>query len=441
MPQSTLAVWMNGLRVGTWTQVRGTHQLQYDPTWVASPAGRPLSLSLPFTPGNTAHQGAVVANYFDNLLPDSGAIRSRIRSRYSTSTTNAFDLLTAIGRDCVGAVQLLPEDEAPTGFDRIEGEPLSDEGVERQIAASLSGARVLGQAEADGFRISIAGAQEKTALLFHHGKWCRPLGATPTTHILKLPLGLVGHLRMDMTDSVENEWLCMRLMRAFGLPVPSCEIVEFGARKVLAVERFDRAHVPAGWIARLPQEDFCQALGLPSSKKYESDGGPGIRDILRVLDTGLRATEDKRAFVRAQIVFWMLAATDGHAKNFSLFHERGGSYRLTPFYDVISAWPIIGRGANRLDWHKASLAMAVRSKSAHWKLCEIKAHHWDAVTRAAGLGKADPLLQQIASATPRAVESVSQQIPEKFPPGLQDRIFKGLQDSAQRIADSVRTVT
>jgi serine/threonine-protein kinase HipA len=434
MSHSTLTIWMNGQRVGTWTQVRGTHLLRYDPAWVTSPAGRMLSLSLPFTPGNTAHQGDIVSNYFDNLLPDSDSIRSRIRSRFSTPSTEVFDLLTAIGRDCVGAVQLLPGDEVPNGFDRIEADPLTDEGIERLIAASLSGARVLGQPHADEFRISIAGAQEKTALLFHKGRWCRPLGATPTTHILKLPLGLVGHLQMNMKDSVENEWLCLRLMQAFRLPTASCEIVELGTRRVLAVERFDRSHHAAGWIARLPQEDFCQALGLPSSKKYESDGGPGMRDVLRVLETGSQAAADKRAFVKAQIVFWMLAATDGHAKNFSLFHERTGTYRLTPFCDVLSAWPVMGRGASQIDWQKAELAMAVRSKNARWKLTEIKARHWDAVTRAAGLGSAAPLLEEIASETPRAIEGVSGQIPKKFPLEMAERIFKGIRETTAKFA-------
>ena len=123
---SALGIWMNGLRVGTWTQARGSHLLQYDPAWIDSPAGRVLSLSLPFTPGNVAHRGDAVANCFDNLLPDSDAIRARIRSRFSTASTEAFDLLTAIGRDCVGAVQLLPDGEMPVGFDRIDAEPLTD---------------------------------------------------------------------------------------------------------------------------------------------------------------------------------------------------------------------------------------------------------------------------------------------------------------------------
>jgi len=424
---------MNGLRVGTWTENRGTHRLDYDPAWVTSPARRALSLSLPFTPGNTAHQGAVVANYFDNLLPDSTNLRNRIRTRFAAPSTGAFDLLTAIGRDCVGAVQLLSEDEAPAGYDRVEAEPLTEEGVEQQIAASLSGTRMSEPEEADHFRISLAGAQEKTALLFQQGRWCRPLGATPTTHILKLPLGLIGHLQFDLQDSVENEWLCLRLLQAFGLPVADAAIVRFGARKVLAVTRFDRATQPAGWIARLPQEDFCQALGLPSSQKYEADGGPGMRDILRLLESSSHAAEDKRAFLKAQVLFWMLAATDGHAKNFSLFHERGGPHRLTPFYDVLSAWPVIGRGANRLDPHKVRLAMAVRSKNAHWKLAEIKARHWDAVSRAVGLGPALPLLEEIADETPRVIDLVGRGLPDGFPASMADRIFQGLQSSATQL--------
>lgn len=434
---STLCIWMNGQRVGTWTQSRGTHLLQYDPTWVDSPAGRVLSLSLPFTPGNVAHRGDAVANYFDNLLPDSDAIRSRIRSRFATASTEAFDLLTAIGRDCVGAVQLLPDGETPTGFDRIDAEPLTDAEVEQMIAATLSGGRVLGQPEADEFRISLAGAQEKTALLFHRGKWCRPLGATPTTHILKLPLGLVGHMQMDMKDSVENEWLCSRVMQAFDLNTASCEIVEFGARKVLAVERFDRARQSGGWIARLPQEDFCQALGRPSTQKYESDGGPGVREILRILETGERPAADMRAFLKAQVVYWMLAATDGHAKNFSLFHERGGTYRLTPFYDVLSAWPIIGTGANQLDWHKVKLAMAVRSKNPHWKLSEIKARHWVETAKRCGIADMEAIIADVVSRTPAVIERVGAAIKKGFPAQIADSILNGVRASSERLQSEV----
>jgi serine/threonine-protein kinase HipA len=437
MPKSThLVVWMNGARVGVWAQPRsGSPSFQYDPAWVSSEAARVLSLSLPFAPGNAPHRGETVTHFFDNLLPDSDGIRARLQAKFATDSTGAFDLLTAIGRDCVGAVQLLPEDETPQGFDRVEAEPLDETGVEQAISAALSGGRVLGQADEDEFRISIAGAQEKTALLFHRNCWWLPKGATPTTHILKLPLGLVGNLQADMQDSAENEWLCSRMMQAFGLETAHCEIARFGNRKVLVVQRFDRAWQGKQWIARLPQEDFCQALGQPARLKYEADGGPGMSAILRVLATSSLAEQDKRAFAKAQMVFWMLAATDGHAKNFSLFHERGGTYRLTPFYDVLSAWPIIGNGPRLLQWQKAKLAMAVRSRNAHWKLKDILPRHWDAVTRNAGLGDASGLIAEVIRQVPEVIAAVSGQLPPGFPARVSDRIFAGMQEQARRLAN------
>jgi serine/threonine-protein kinase HipA len=114
-----LAIWMNGIRVGTWSMSRGRDAFQYDQAWMQSDLGRVISLSLPFTPGNVPHVGETVRFYFDNLLPDIGAIRSRLQSKFGTKTTDTFDLLAAIGRDCVGAVQILPTDERPRGFDRI----------------------------------------------------------------------------------------------------------------------------------------------------------------------------------------------------------------------------------------------------------------------------------------------------------------------------------
>lgn len=433
-----LLVWMNGECVGEWSVTSGgDHRFVYDSRWRASEAARVLSLSLPLTPGNAPLRGDVVRHFFDNLLPDAETIRQRLRDKFGTGTTGAFDLLGAIGRDCIGAVQLLAPDVAPTGFDRIDAEPLDAAGVERVIASSLGGARVLGQRDDEPFRISIAGAQEKTALLFIDGRWCRPLGATPTTHILKLPLGRVGNLQVDMHDSVENEWLCSQILARFGLPVPRCEIGQAGERKVLVVERFDRALRTRAdgvrWVARLPQEDFCQALGVPVARKYEADGGPGMRDILRLLDASSNAMIDKRDFVKAQMLFWMLAATDGHAKNFSVFHERGGTYRLTPFYDVLSAWPVIGSGPSLLDAHKVRLAMAVRGRNPHWKLAEILPRHWDAVAKRAGLGDAQALGAEIVAALPGVFHAIETALPANFPARVRDCIFEGMQGAARRL--------
>ena len=435
-----LTVWINGQTVGEWTIREGEDRFQYAEEWTASPAARRLSLSLPITPGNAPLRGAVVQNYFDNLLPDSEAIRVRLQRKFATQSTDAFDLLTAIGRECVGAVQLLPPGALPNGFDRIEAEPLDDAGVERAINASLSTGRVLGQRDDEDFRISIAGAQEKTALLQRSGQWFRPLDATPTTHIFKLPLGLVGNMQADMHASVENEWLCSKIMSAFGLVTAHADIATFGERKVLVIQRFDRALQDAGtdreWIARLPQEDFCQALGVPGAQKYEADGGPGMREILRVLDASSHAAADKLAFVKAQMVFWLLAATDGHAKNFSIFLERGGGYRLTPFYDVLSAWPVIGHGANLIAPQKARLAMALRSKSAHWGLADIDARHWDGVAKLAGLGDARALCDELAAQVPQALRSVEAQLPADFQPALARTIFDGVARTAKRLAST-----
>lgn len=237
-----LYLWMNGTFVGTWSLRPYVGEImQYDDRWVSSEQGRPLSLSLPFTPGNQPHRGDAVRAWFENLLPDSKDIRERVARRFQTGSTEAFALLEEIGRDCVGALQVLPESGPPEGIQEVKATPLNDAEVAQVLRNTLTPASIVGRngAEVD-FRISIAGAQEKTALLWLNGQWCLPHGATPTTHILKLPLGLVGNLRFDMSDSVENEWLCSKILHAYGLPVASTQILQFEDMKVLAVERFDR---------------------------------------------------------------------------------------------------------------------------------------------------------------------------------------------------------
>jgi serine/threonine-protein kinase HipA len=207
-----LHVWMNGLQVGVWSTLRtGTPVFRYVESWPHTDEGRALSLSLPIT-ASLEHRGDVVNHYFDNLLPDSADIRRRLRSRFHARSTEAFDLLAAIGRDCVGAVQLLPPGIEPTGWNVIQADPLTEADVERTLAAVTSDAPLGQRGDEDDLRLSIAGAQEKTALLRMGRRWYRPRGATPTTHILKLPLGLVGNMRADMSTSIENEWLCSRIL-------------------------------------------------------------------------------------------------------------------------------------------------------------------------------------------------------------------------------------
>ncbi len=441
----TLGLWMNGEFVGTWRWGSGGEDvLAYAEAWKASPQGRPLSLSLPFTPGTTPHRGKVVRAYFDNLLPDSQAIRIRAANRFRAKSTDAFDLLAQIGRDCVGALQILPDDRAPGDVGIVEATPLE----EREVAAILRGAvapptlaSTSFQDDNDDFRISIAGAQEKTALLNMDGQWCRPHGATPTTHILKLPMGLVGNMKLDLSHSIENEWLCSRILATYGLPVADCEPLQFEDMNVLSVTRFDRAWLdgPRGrWLARLPQEDFCQATGTPAALKYEVDGGLGIDRIMGLLATSASPQRDRRTFFLTQLLFWMLRAPDGHAKNFSLFILPTGAYTLTPLYDVMSAWPVIGNRPNKLSAHRVKMAMAIRATNAHWKMKDILPRHWVTLGKRYGVlddgGRTvETLIEEVARQTPHVIGSIESMLPAGFPASVSDPILLGLEQGAKRL--------
>jgi len=155
----------------------------------------------------TPYKGYIVENYFENLLPDNELIRQRIQTRFNAPSKKCFDLLSFIGRDCVGALQLLTKPIAKN-IKKIQAYPMNNQSIANllkhyQIAP-------LGMDKKFDFRISIAGAQEKTALLWHNNTWCLPQGTTPTTHIVKLPIGQIKHFGIDLSESVENEWLCLQ---------------------------------------------------------------------------------------------------------------------------------------------------------------------------------------------------------------------------------------
>ena len=437
-----LALWMNGERVGTWSLGPDGDELRYDDAWLESPQRRPLSLSLPFRPGNLPHRGPAVRAYFENLLPDSTSIRQRIAQRFGARTADAFGLLAEVGRDCAGALYIASDDAPPGDIRRLDAEPLNEAGVARLLraAANVGGLGASDDAAQD-LRISIAGAQEKTALLWHRGQWWRPLRATPTTHIFKLPLGRVGNMQLDMRDSVDNEWLCMQVLAAFGLPVAKCHPLMFEDQRVLVVERFDRRWAPDGkWLLRLPQEDMCQAAATPPHLKYEADGGPGIDTIMGLLNGSAQRERDREVFFKTQLLFWMLCAPDGHAKNFSLALHAGGSYSLAPLYDVMSAYPLLGEGPGRLSRHKVKMAMAVRSQNPHWKMRDIQARHWAALAQRYGIGVAEgsgrAVVQTVARDTAAALAAVQRQLPAKFPAHVYESVVSGISDAAQAVLDA-----
>jgi serine/threonine-protein kinase HipA len=429
----TLGVWMNGERVGAWTTRSGRpDEFRYASEWLMSGQARPISLSMPLKPAE--YRGELVTAYFDNLLPDSRRIRERLGRRFGVSSARPFDLLAEIGRDCVGAIQLLPDDEQAPDVKKIEGIPVTAKQIERLLTTMLSPSSPGGE-EGDDFRISLAGAQEKTALLRHGGKWIRPRGATPSTHILKLPIGTGGG-GIDLRTSVENEWLCAEILRAFGVPVADGRMQRFGQYQVLVVERFDRRPSSDGaWIIRLPQEDMCQATGTPADRKYESDGGPGIRRVMDLLLGSSRAEQDRRDFFKTQMLFWMLCAIDGHAKNFSLMLGPEGAYRLAPRYDVLSAFPVLGAAQGKLAAKKVKMAMAVEGASRHYAWHTIQPRHWEEMARRCGIGSGfHALRDELIQTTPAVIDDILAKLPRDYPEGVANSIVQGLRRSCARLA-------
>lgn len=432
-----LAVYMNGYRVGTFTKTTsGAHQFQYAESWLNLAGSRPISLSLPLR--RQSHQGAEVYNFFDNLLPDNLEVRRRVVARYRAESTQPFDLLRCIGQDSVGALQLL-EPEAPAPEVRhIEYNPLTEAELVQILTGYQTGMPLGMVHEAADFRISIAGAQEKTALLYLDNRWCLPLNATPTTHIIKLPIGrLESHsYTIDLSQSVENEFICSLIAKEFGLPVAECFIMQAGNIKALAVARFDRRYAADhSWIMRLPQEDFCQVLNVPSAQKYESHGGPGIVEIMATLLGSVTPEQDRYLFMKAQVLFWLLAATDGHAKNFSVFIEPEGRFRLTPLYDILSLYPAFGgQGLHPRDAKLAMGLSATRGKK--YTIEQIFPRHFYQTAKAVGFATArmDQIFGEFTDQLDRVIARVRAQLPPDFPPQVADTILDGLAARARRLA-------
>lgn len=415
-----LNVFLNSRLVG---QLRrdpsGATAFQYDSGWLGWPHTMPVSLSLPLR--EDVYMGAPVRAVFENLLPDNDELRRRIAARAHAAGTDAYSLLSAIGHDCVGALQFLHPDRDPGPAGAVDGEPVGSKDI-AEVLANLA-TTPLGISENEDFRISIAGAQEKTALLRWKDAWFKPRGTTATTHIFKPSIGRLPN-GLDLTHSVENEFLCLRLLEALGLPTARTRMSHFGRRSVLIVERFDRLWTEDGRLLRLPQEDCCQALSVPPALKYEADGGPGAEAVLRLLRDSDTPAEDQRTFLKALVVFWLIGATDGHAKNFSIFLYPGGRYRMAPLYDVISAQPSVDAGQVRQNSFR--LAMAV-GDSRHYRINTIAPRHFVQTARRAGIGEkiVESVVAELVEHGEQAATQTIGRLPSRFPEVVTESIRAG----------------
>lgn len=407
-----LNVFINNRLVGRLEKgSNGGVSFKYDQGWLDWAPAFAISLSLPLR--ETAYSGAPVAAVFDNLLPDNLNVRMRVAERVGAQGVDYFSMLEAIGRDCVGAMQFVPDDVVIDEKPLLQGDLINDTEIETLLAGLAT--TPLGMDRDQEFRISIAGAQEKTALLFHDGHWLRPLGSTPTTHILKPQLGEIPTAfgPINMAASVDNEHYCLTLLKVFGLDVAHTQIKTFGKRRVLVVERFDRRWRGDDALLRLPQEDCCQAMSVPSAQKYENNGGPGMAAILRLLQRSDEPQKDQMDFFKSQILFWLIGATDGHGKNFSIFLKPAGRYSLTPFYDVLSAQPAYD--SRQIPKNKYKLAMSVGT-NRHYRVLEVAGRHFVETGKSAGLGQTlmRKVIEDIISEADSAPDKAMSQMPSDF---------------------------
>jgi serine/threonine-protein kinase HipA len=341
-----LLVLLEGREVGRVVQRNGKLTFIYENAWREAPGAYPLSLSMPLAAAEHPH--AAIDAFIWGLLPDNELVLSRWAKKFQVSPRNAFALIGHVGEDCAGAVQFVTQQRRDelANIAPAETEWLTEADVVNRLRALQTDASA-GRSPRDTGQFSLAGAQPKTALLFDGQRWGVPSGCTPTTHILKPPTaGYDGH--------AENEHLCLRLANALGLPTAHSEVRQFDDVTTIIVERYDRTLVNKEVAhKRVHQEDFCQALRIHPSLKYQNDGGPGPKQIVDVLRT-VSSEEDIGTFRDALILNFIIGGTDAHAKNYSLLLGGGGMVRLAPLYDTASIFAYAD-----IDPQRAKLAMKI----------------------------------------------------------------------------------
>jgi serine/threonine-protein kinase HipA len=344
---------------------RGRLTFVYDDGWREAPDAYPLSLSMPLAARE--HGPSVVQAFLWGLLPDNELILSRWAKNFQVSARNVFALMSHVGEDCAGAVQFIsPErlDAMRSGTeDKVAWLKESDIAKRLRILRDDHAAWRLPR---DTGQFSLAGAQPKTALLLQGKRWGIPSGRIPTTHILKPPTGhFNGH--------AENEHVCLALARNLGLPAAQSKVIRFENEIAIVIERYDRQ--PGGnEIARIHQEDICQALGMMPTRKYQNEGGLGAADIVELLrNSSTDRQADVTTFVDALGLNWLIAGTDAHAKNYALLLGAGPRVRLAPLYDVASLLPY-----DEFDSKKLKLAMTI---GGEYRLHQIGLRQWQKLAR------------------------------------------------------------
>lgn len=354
-----LSVRLHGKPVGILEQdAQGKINFTY-----TSEAQQPLSMSLPLR--EEKYTSKECSAYFGGLLPEGDETRKAIGRKYGVNPGNDFSLLKAIGYDCAGAVSFHETDEPVKESEYIElkGKPLT----ERELAGYINDLPrkplFLG---ADELKLSLAGVQDKAAVCLIGDKICLPIEGSPTTHILKPAI-------KNYEGTVENEYICMKAARTLGINTPDVEIRKANDINYLLIERYDREVNAKGFIKRIHQEDFCQALNVSTAYKYQSDGGPKIKDCYELLKKVSKPALDINQFMERVVFNYLIGNTDAHSKNFSLLHQSSSRINLAPAYDLLSV----------VIYTSLSNKMAMKI-GGEYKLSEITEKHWEKLCQEVG---------------------------------------------------------
>lgn len=373
----SLSVFWNGRLVGSYDKFEsGAEQFAYDADYLRSSDAQPISHSLPLR--EDAYGSTKIRPFFSGLLPEESQ-RTRIATYLGIPELDDFAFLQALGGECAGALTILPKGEFPQESKGSAEFVQEDELV--RILESLPLRPLL--AGEEGLRLSLAGAQSKLPVIVQDGKIALPKGGCPSTHILK------PELLEWFKGIAANEHCCMSVARRIGLTVPKTELIKIGKYPCVLVERYDRlCDAATGKITRIHQEDFCQAMGFPPERKYQIDGGPVARDVVRLLRSGWSSAPapDLLRFVDLLIFNAIIGNADAHAKNYSMLY-RDGARRLAPGYDLVSTvyWPTLAKspamkigGADSMDsicvghWKKLAAELNLSFAQLQRRMRELK---------------------------------------------------------------------
>jgi len=416
----TLLVILDDVVAGMLTRLSGGRlRFDYDASYQERSGPTPLSLSMPVQV--RSHPDQQINPWLWGLLPDNEQVLRRWGREFHVSASSAFSLLaTPIGEDCAGAVRFTPPDERERVLGRT-GEVMwltEDDVASRLRELREDSTAWLGRTFTGQF--SLAGAQAKTALLFDGSRWGVPSGPIPTTHILKPAIA-------GLDDHDLNEHLCLDAARRAGLIAARSTIGRFADETAVVITRYDRIRDAEKRIARVHQEDLCQALGVPPGGKYQNEGGPTPARIARLFRDAMTpqaGEEAVRRFADALIWNWLIAGTDAHAKNYSVLLA-GNQVRLAPLYDIASALPY--------GTHERKLRLAMKIGSSYDVF--LQRSRWPDAARDLGLD-ADALVErarELARITPDAfADAASAAEVEALQRDLPGQLLQLVADRARR---------